>query len=122
MLVTPALLDRDVLRQFGIRLTLPTDEDTWLETEINAIETRSDSDDLQVNPAIPYETKVELKQIYRELYVDFLRPPKPKTKAELKLRLNDPQPFHCTPRRLSYDKAKASGDLRRIARKEIYSK
>ena len=41
--------------------------------------------------------------MFQELYVDYPRHSKPKTKAELKLRLDNPQPFYCTPRKLAYD-------------------
>ncbi|XP_071581961.1 uncharacterized protein [Temnothorax nylanderi] len=103
--VTPALLGRDVLHKFGIKLTLPMDGNAWRENNINAIEVLDDSvDELQINPEIPYETKVELKQIFWELYVEYPRPSEPKIKDKLKLRSNNPQPFYCTPRRLSYDR------------------
>ncbi|XP_077256603.1 uncharacterized protein LOC143894309 [Temnothorax americanus] len=103
--VSPALLGRDVLHKFGIRLTLPMNKNAWRENDINAIEVADDpADELQINPKISYETEVELKQIFQELYVEYPRPSEPKIKDELKLRLNNPQPFYCTPRRLSYDK------------------
>ncbi|XP_015432072.1 PREDICTED: uncharacterized protein LOC107188311 [Dufourea novaeangliae] len=103
--VTPALLGRDILRKFGIRLTLPTDDCAWREMlNINLIGNENSLvDDLQINSAIPYEAKTELKQIFKELYVDYPRPREPKTKTELHLRLDNSQPFYCTPRKLAYD-------------------
>lgn len=99
------LLGRDVLRKFGIRLTLPTDDYAWREMlNINIIGNENNLvDDLQINSAIPYVGKAELKQIFQELYVDYPRSREPKTKPELNLRLDNPQPFYCTPRKLAYD-------------------
>lgn len=103
--VTPALLGRNILSKFGILLTLPTEESTWREImNINAFEDESRVvDGLQINSVIPYETKIKLEQIIQELYVDYLRLTKSKTGAKLKLHLDNPQPFHCTPRKLAYD-------------------
>ena len=103
--LTPALLGRGILHKFGIRLTFPTDDSAWREImNINVIEgERHLVDDLRVNSAIPYEAKIKLKQMFQESYVDCPRQLEPKTKAELKLRLDNPQPFYCTPRKLAYD-------------------
>ena len=102
---TPALLGRDILRKFGIGLTLPTHDNASREImNINVIEgERHLVDDLRVNSAIPYEAKIKLRQMFQKSYVDYPRQSEPKTKAELELRLDYPQPFYCTPRKLAYD-------------------
>ncbi|XP_067205414.1 uncharacterized protein [Linepithema humile] len=104
--LTPVLLGRDILRKFGFRLTLRTDGDARQEImNINTIETENNLiNELQINSAIPFDAKVELKRIFQELYVDFPRPSEPKIKAELKLQLANPEPFYCTSRKLFYDK------------------
>lgn len=48
------------------------------------------------------ETKIALKKLFVDNYVNPVRPETPVTDADLKLTLREEKPFHFNPRRLSY--------------------
>ena len=110
------VLGRDVLSQFRLRLT---NDDVREESEaVNAImninvksSTDNEADLLDINAEIPDSGKDRLKEIFLENYVKPERPEIPETKAELKLTLNNTQPFYFQPRRLSHSE---KGKLRVI--------
>jgi len=51
-----------------------------------------------------YEVRDKLRQMFQDLYVDFPRSSELKTRMEWKVRLTNPEPFYCIPRKLSYDR------------------
>lgn len=56
----------------------------------------------RVNEQSPNWAKIELSQLFDDHYVSPTRPDVPDVKAELQLVLNNPQPFHFMPSRISY--------------------
>ena len=60
------------------------------------------ADSLYVNPAVPQSVQREVRDLFCEKYLYPKRPSEPKHKAEIALTLRDHNPFHSTPRRLSY--------------------
>ncbi|XP_071652503.1 uncharacterized protein [Temnothorax longispinosus] len=101
------VLGHDVLKLFQLVLS---DRNVEEEKEtVDAImnidvetSTTKDIDSLKINPDVPNEIKTELRRLYLTHYVEPLRPETTETKSELKLNLNNPQPFHFQPRRMSY--------------------
>lgn len=104
--LTPALIGRDILRKFGFQLIVPVADVVKHEiVNVHVIENKDSlADDLQINPMVPYDAKKKLRQRFREFYANVSKPIEPKTKSELKLRLTQTEPFHSTPRKLSYDR------------------
>ncbi|XP_011860339.1 PREDICTED: uncharacterized protein LOC105557649 [Vollenhovia emeryi] len=103
-MLTSAILGRDVLRAFGLALTTCQESDSIREImNIDIDRSENDlTDSLIINPTIAVDAQQKLKRLFLETYVQPRRPAEPETRVELKLALKDNQPFHCTPRRLSY--------------------
>lgn len=66
---------------------------------------------LCINSEISREINDKFKELFLGNYVNKKRPSEPKVKAEMKLKLRTHQPFHFTPRRLSYTE---KNELRKI--------
>jgi len=121
------ILGRDALKQFNLKLIAVTDENcTWTQEiqeilNINAdLETKTLTDNLNINPQIPNEFQLQLKSLFISNYVQTDRPAKPQINTQLKLNLRDHKPFHFSPRRLSYaEKEELRKILDRLLQKEI---
>lgn len=102
-----AVLGRDVLRMFRLHLT---DKSIAEEAAaVNAImninfdsPTDTGADLLQINSNVDDFVRLELKQLFNEFYIRPERPAVPEVKSDLRLTVNNIQPFHFQPRRLSY--------------------
>ncbi|XP_029174721.1 uncharacterized protein LOC114943300 isoform X2 [Nylanderia fulva] len=103
-MITSAVLGRDVLRRFELVLAKTEVADTTQEImNINFSEAHDNPVDcLDINAETSYDVQNKFKRLFIENYVKPQRPKEPKVQAELKLTLKDFQPFHCTPRRISY--------------------
>lgn len=102
-IVTSAILGRDILRIFDLTLSSTEKPDSVSEImNINISQLESDSTSLIINSDISMSVQQQFKKLFQESYIQPERPLEPKNKVELKLTLKDTQPFHCTPRRLSY--------------------
>ena len=101
------VIGRDILRKFYDKVTKPTDENIdqviidILNIEINDSKDKIE-DSLNINSDLTSETKIIVKKIFVENYVNPVRPEMPVIDAELKLILREEKPFHFNPRRLSY--------------------
>ncbi|XP_043276015.1 uncharacterized protein [Venturia canescens] len=102
-MISCVILGRDVIKRFG--LGLKNSENAY-EAEIMNIDVSSPVEDeadlLEINPTIPIKTQKEIRQLFREKYLEPERPEEPNVKAEFKLTLTNPQQFRFAPRRLSY--------------------
>jgi hypothetical protein len=104
---TPVVLGRDVLKAFNLGLAKLSDAsfDEALQ-EIMSIDVGNSGEDLAetltIYSGICLKDQLSLKGLFITEYLKPPRPEAPLVKVELKLVLRDPQPFHVTPRRLSY--------------------
>lgn len=101
-MVNPVVLGRDVLKKFGLGLRKLEIQviDELLNVEIdNPHDTVLDS--LCINPEIPREAQVSLRELFTSEYVEPARSISSKVDMELKLSLTNETPFHFNPRRVS---------------------
>lgn len=101
------LLGRDVLKLFRLRFmnSCVDEQNDEIKAIMNIDSHCLDSnimDVCRINEQSPGWAKIELSQLFKDYYVSPNRPEVPDARAELKLMLNNPQPFHFLPRRISY--------------------
>ncbi|KAI4473033.1 hypothetical protein M0804_015511 [Polistes exclamans] len=107
-MVNSVILGRDALKKCGLGLSRKDrrSEEEVVISQIMNIEINDSTDDqtteLDINPEIAVEKQNELKEILKVNYLSAPRPEKPKISMELKLTLQEHQPFHFSPRRLSF--------------------
>lgn len=104
---SPAILGRDAFKSFGLKLVRHEPEE--LEHAISEIlnidvgESKIETaNSLNVNSEIERRDRERLITLFSEGYIEPKRPKVPKVEAELKITLKGEQPFHFSPRRLSY--------------------
>lgn len=61
------------------------------------------ADALDINPMISKKVRDRFERKFRDVYLHSEKPAESKTKTELKLYINEKQPFHFAPRKLSYE-------------------
>lgn len=100
------IIGRDLIKKFNVNLTIVNKSERVEEEleilNINVGENDNISERLNINSEIAYEEKTKLVEMFEKEYVQPERPIEPKVNAELTLRLFKVQPFHFSPRRLSY--------------------
>ena len=104
---SPLVLGRDVLKNFGlffnkIEKYVGKESNELMNIDICLIDEKKDFG-LNMNPEVPYESKVKLLKQFKECYLEAEKPEAPEVKSELKLNLTDTKPFYFAPRRLSFD-------------------
>lgn len=114
MLVVPAqsmkasvVIGRDVLRQFFETDKLYSkDAENQVIREILNINIdefeEEQCESLKINPDVSVETQNIVRELFMTEYVKPTKPEQPAVDAEIKLRLKKEQPFHFSPKRLSY--------------------
>lgn len=116
-MVSSVVLDRDAFKAFGLEISKQnkdsivedikssnidySDNHSYAIMNIEVDKTNT-IDLLKINPQIPYNYQEELKRNFEKIYVLAEKPEKPKTKAELSLKLKKHQPFKFLPRRLAF--------------------
>lgn len=106
-MVTPVLLGRDTLKQFGYGLTKSPRFDSAV-SDIMQVELGENNafDKTFVNKDIPQEYRDRIREIFNRHYEEPERPDTPKDKVEARITLKDSQPVHFGPRRLAYSDKK----------------
>lgn len=87
-----------------LKTTTDAQQSEEFEKQIMAIDIFSHSHefDLKIGENVPRHYVTELNKIFLQTYVQMERPEIPKVRCEMKLTLDNPKPFNCPPRRLSY--------------------
>ena len=102
---TPVVLGKDILNVLGLRLDQEPQEriniGEIMNIDVPVCEVDK-ADSLYVNPAVTLSVQQEVRDFFREKYLYSKRPSESEDKAEIALTLRDHNPFHSTPRRLSY--------------------
>lgn len=99
------ILGRDVLSKFNLGLMALPYEEAEAVREIFAIDHGKNNlvDSMQINPAVDFKVKLELKKIFTTEYLNKKRPEFPKIKMELSIKLTSEKSIMFGPRRLSFE-------------------
>lgn len=102
-----AIIGRDILKEFGLSLTISAEveqsEEIYAIMNIDTVTQKEIiSDSLEISNDAAWADKIRLRELFTKDYVEVTRPEKPSVKAELKLQIENTQPFYYQPRRLSY--------------------
>lgn len=112
-MIALVLFGRDILNNFGLKTV--EEVSSCNKKKRNSLYWRRGDkrgrDNADVNTEVEVNFQNRLKKLFWCKYLESKNPKEPKTKVELRLSLRDHQPFHFSPRRLSYSE---KGDVRKM--------
>ncbi|XP_076282085.1 uncharacterized protein LOC143209808 [Lasioglossum baleicum] len=102
---SPMILGRDFIKLAKMSLTVKDEVNEIMNIGIEKhdSDSKTTSQDMKINPGIPTEIQMRLRELFDTYYVNVQRPSQPAVDNVMKLTLVDERPFSYTPRRLSYD-------------------